>query len=134
MENSVEIKINPRLYPLEVIYSAAYVFLDKAYITLDGDPEKEIIVKLKPKQHCKNEKLKEEFKNELVNYCFYKTHSEKYENLRTTILQRALATNLQEDLIDEVLENMEEDEDFEDVEKIAVPWEEKYGKKKKKKK
>ena len=50
-------KINPNLYSLEVIYSAAYAFLNKAYILLDGNPEKEILVKLKSKSNEDPEKL-----------------------------------------------------------------------------
>ena len=54
METNLKVKkgfviltVNPKIYPLETVYSAAYTFLDKAYILLDGDPKKEIIVKLK---------------------------------------------------------------------------------------
>jgi len=34
-KDSVIVSINPKLYDLETVYSAAYVFLDKAYILLD---------------------------------------------------------------------------------------------------
>ena len=66
--DSVVLSINPKLYALETVYSAAYVFLDRAYILLDGDPEKEILVKLKPKQKEDLDKLGGEFFNELINY------------------------------------------------------------------
>ena len=51
------ISINPKLYPLSVIYSAAYWLLDKAHVIIDGDPETEILVEIRPR--VKNVDLKE---------------------------------------------------------------------------
>jgi hypothetical protein len=48
--NSVVVSVNPKIFPLEVIYSAAYVFLDRAYIMIDGDPQEDILVQLKTKK------------------------------------------------------------------------------------
>ena len=55
--DSVILNINAKIYALETIYSAAYVFLDRAYILLDGDPENEVIIELKPKAEENLEKL-----------------------------------------------------------------------------
>jgi His-Xaa-Ser system protein HxsD len=113
---SNEVKINPKIYPLEVIYSATYMLLDKAFIVIDGDPNKEIIIKIKPKNDNKQEDLVNELNNELINYSVYKTQSEKNKDIRQTLIQRALLTNgFEDDTID-------------DPEGIAIPWEEKYGK------
>jgi His-Xaa-Ser system protein HxsD len=60
-----EISLNPKIYPLEALYSAAYVFLDRAYIRFEGDPDKEIKVLIKPKGD--EEKIADEFMNELIN-------------------------------------------------------------------
>ena len=57
-EDTVILNINPKLYSLETVYSAAYVFLDRAYILLDGDPKEKIVVKLKPKKEENLEKDK----------------------------------------------------------------------------
>ena len=48
------------------------------------------------------------------------------------LLQRALITNDasildNDEEFDELIEGLEDDEDLEDPEGIAVPWEEKYG-------
>ena len=74
-----ELKLNPKIYPLDVIYSAAYVFLDRAYIKLDGDPEKEIVVNIEGK---KGEDLDKEFMNELVNYGDYKNRAKETKKVR----------------------------------------------------
>jgi len=134
-ENSVVIKINPKLYPLETVYSAAYVFLDKAYVLLDGDPKKEILVELKPKQKQDLKTLGGEFFNELINYADYQKRAEHTKKTRETILQRALITNdpsilqnnIANDEFDNLPEDLEDNDYLEDPEGIAIPWEEKYG-------
>lgn len=139
-ENQVLISVNPKIYPLDAIYSAAYVFLDKAYILLDGNPEEKITIELKPKEKHDLEKLGREFNNELLNYAQYKKQAELNAPLRQILLQRALLTNdpsLQDSAAKEDedlgLDDLDDDLDFlEDPEGIAIPWEEKYGKKAKK--
>lgn len=142
-EGSVIVNINPKLYGLETVYSAAYVFLDRAYIMLDGDPEKEIVVKLKAKKEEDLEKLGSEFFNELINYADYQKRAEQTKKIREMLMERALITNdpsvigdsaSEEDKeFDDLTEELEDDEDYlEDPEGIAIPWEEKYGDKAKK--
>jgi His-Xaa-Ser system protein HxsD len=91
--NLVVITVNPKLYALDVIYSAAYVFLDRCYVLLNGEPETNIIIELKPKNEENVEKLGREFMNELLNYSAYKTRAEKTKNIRETIIKKALLTN-----------------------------------------
>jgi His-Xaa-Ser system protein HxsD len=128
LENgSAIITLNPKIYQLEVIYSAAYVFLDRVYILLDGDPEKSIIVSIKPKTKEDAKTLAMEFTNELINYADYKSRSEDTKHLREILLTRALITN--DPAIAEQEEIIEDDDDYiEDPEGIAIPWEDKYGK------
>ncbi|MFW6014419.1 MAG: hypothetical protein ACOCQG_04560 [Candidatus Nanoarchaeia archaeon] len=120
-----KISLSPYIYPLDVVYSASYVLLEKAYITIEGDPKKEIIAHLKPKN--KDENLGEEFCNQLINYLEYKQNFEKNANIRQMIMQRALITN-DPSLLEDIFEDEVEDEDIDDPDGIAVPWEEKYGK------
>lgn len=132
---SIRITINPELYSLEVIYSAAYVFLNRAYVLLDGDPKEEIIIVLKSKTGEDLEKLSGEFLNELINYGDYSIRSEQTKAIREMILQRALITNdsaiVSDPEFDKILKELEDEGDTfpDDPEGIAIPWEEKYGKK-----
>ena len=48
-DNSARVVLDAKIYPKDVVYSAAYVFIDRAYVILEGDPEKHITVGLKPK-------------------------------------------------------------------------------------
>jgi His-Xaa-Ser system protein HxsD len=133
VDGSARVCVNPKLHNLDVVYSAAYTFLDKAYILLDGDPDNEIIVTIRPKDGYNAEKLGFEFSNELLNYSHYKSKVKELGVVRQVILQRALLVydtknaNYEDGNSEEVDSLIDEDLDFEDVEDIATPWEEKYG-------
>jgi His-Xaa-Ser system protein HxsD len=142
-ENYVLVSVNPQIYSLDTIYTAAYVFLEKAYLVLDGNLQKEISIKLTGKKKCGKEELTilgEEFLNELINYGFYKKQSEQNKQIRQILLRKALLTGLDEEIEQgeflkefEDLQYEEEDlEEIEDPEGIAIPWEEKYGDRRKK--
>lgn len=108
------LSINPKIYPLDVVYSAAYTLLDQAYIVLDGDPEDEIIAEIRPKRNMELKKLGNDFNNELINYAVYKKQSEKNTLIRQAIIQRVLLTN-----------GFETDKESKDPEGMASHWEEK---------
>lgn len=117
-KNSVIVSINPSIYPLDVVYSASFVMMDKAYVNIDGDPMNKIIVEMVPKKDADLEDLGNALNEELINYSVYKAQTEKNAAIRQTIIQRALLTNGYEP----------EEEQMDDPEGIAVPWEERYGK------
>ncbi|MCX6802461.1 MAG: hypothetical protein NT067_05125 [Candidatus Diapherotrites archaeon] len=138
-ENKAVISVNPKIFPLEIIYSSAYVFLDKAYFVIDGDPKTKIKVIMKAKKKIGKEKLEElalEFHNEMVNYSSYAIQSAKNQAVREAIIKRALATNLGEEAAEEIAGEEEkaggkaekidfsEEKDlyFDDPEGIAEPW------------
>lgn len=131
--DSVVLNVNPKLYALETVYSAAYVFLDRAYILLDGDPDKEIIIRLKPREKEDLEKLGGEFFNELINYSDYKNRAEQTQKIREMLLQRAMITNdpsitiENDDEFEDILKELDDDDIIDDPEGIAIPWEDKYG-------
>jgi len=114
----VLLSINPQIYPLDIVYSAAYALLDKAYIVLDGDPEEEIIAELRLKIEGDLKKLGDEFNNELLNYAVYKKQSEKNALLRQAIVQRALLTN-----------GFDEDISLDDADNLLAPWESNFDEK-----
>lgn len=132
-ENYVVLSLNPKIYPLDIIYSAAYVLMDKIFVVIDGDPKEEIIVELRPKDKKKDlEELGRDFNNELLNYAVYKIQSEKSKEIKDTIVKRALLTNEKcveeqdfEESIEEKPEEIDEEESYiDDPLGIAKPWEE----------
>jgi len=124
--NYLLVSVNPKIYGLDIVYYASYVLMDRAYVILNGNPEKEIFVELRPKDNSDLEALGREFNNELLNYAVYMKQSAKNQRLREAILQRVLMTNLTP------LEGEEPKGMMEDAERIAKPWREKRGKRRKK--
>jgi len=97
-EGAVEVKVDPEIYPLSIIYQACDVFLDRAHVFIKGDPESEVKVVLKPKD--KDMDLRDlggEFSNELVNYSSYFIRKYINKDMRNTILKRAFLTGNDKD-------------------------------------
>jgi His-Xaa-Ser system protein HxsD len=131
--------VNTKLYPPEVIYSAAYVFIDRAHFLFGGDPKKEVVVTIKSKEKGLDlKRLCLDFNNELINYSVYVIQAARKQAIREAIIKRALATNtepeeteMDENESDEgetdessAAEN-ETDEDegwLDDPDGIAEPW------------
>jgi len=125
------ISVNPKLYSLNVVRSAAYVFLDKAHVIINGDPNSEIIVKLKPKN--KNDNLEElalDFQNELLNYAHYSDRVKDNIEIIKMILQTALFSadktlvdEIEEKEVKEILEELEKEDQelMKEVKKLKKP-------------
>lgn len=113
-ENMVLVSISPRIYPLTVIYSAAYAFIDNCYVLIDGDPREEVLVELRPKTKTDLKILGREFNNELVNYANYAAQCVRTAKLRQIILKRVLLTH--------------DSRKSEHVEKTNEPWKEPFEK------
>lgn len=130
--NSVLISVNPKIFPLEVVYSATYSLMDKAYSIIDGDPEEEIFVELKPKDKKLDlEQLGREFNNELLNYAVYMVQNSKNQDLINTLIQRAFLTNsapsvpqntVNDKPVDEKDTSVDEFSYIDDPLGIAKPW------------
>lgn len=116
--NLLLVSIDPDIYPLEVVYSATYMFLDKAYVMLDGDPKENITVQFKAKEDDLDlEKLLGEFQNELINYSVYAVQAARTSEIREAITKRALKT-----VEEGETESEDEGEWVEDPKGIAETW------------
>ncbi|MBU1704458.1 MAG: His-Xaa-Ser system protein HxsD [Nanoarchaeota archaeon] len=97
-ENYSLVSINPKTYPLEAVYSAAYLFTEKAYVLIEGDPSIEIIVELSPKAKANNAKtMAQSFNNELLHQSLFNLTSKKNATARDMILRQVFATNSKND-------------------------------------
>ncbi len=126
-KNQITITVDSRIYPLEVVYGAAYVFLDKAYLFLDGDPKKKIAITIKGKKELSKKEtgnLAREFLNELLNYSLRYQISKQNRKIREYIVGTALLGAVREEPAETEKEDWQKDSLG-----IAVPWEEKYKKK-----
>lgn len=126
----MEIILNSKIYPQEAILNASYVFIDRAYIFLDSDAKTENIrVSFKGKNKLSEKQfkaLKGEFMNELLHSSLRYQISKNNKKIREYIIGRALYSAFPaSDLI-----TTEKLDYQQDPLGIAMPWEEKYGKKK----
>ena len=136
--DTLVLKINTKIYSLEALYKTCYVFIDKAYLFLDGDPRREIEVIIKGKKKLKRaelEKIAGEFTNELLNNSLRMTLSKKTAKIREQIVEQALFSAIpmqenqeEEACVEGIIEGTENSAENDPL-GIAVPWEEKYGKK-----
>jgi len=88
-ENMVSVSVDPKIFPLDTIFSAAYVFIDDAYVIITGDPNQEVVVKFKGKGKCGLVEMGRKFNNELLNYAFYAVQTARTMPIRTALMQRA---------------------------------------------
>jgi len=131
----VEIKLNSKIYPVEAILNACYLFIDRAYIFLDSDP-KGIQIKISFKSKSGDSKkqleaLKGEFMNELLHCVLRYGISKDNKKIREYIVGRALYSVLPSS---EAVSSNDKINYQDDPLGIAKPWEKKYGKQKKCKK
>lgn len=87
----IKVPVSLKLYTLQAVQSAGYVFMDRAYVRLEDEKKDSLVVWLKSKNEKQDlQKLALEFSDELLNYAHYfsslKTNAENMKIL----LQRAL--------------------------------------------
>ena len=126
------LKLNSKIYPLEAILNTCYAFIDRAYIFLDWDSKKENIkVSIKGKKSLsgkQSELLVNEFRNELLHCTLRYQVSINNKKIREYIIGRALFTVLPASDLFSTNEKLDYQKD---PLGIAIPWEKKYGRKKK---
>jgi His-Xaa-Ser system protein HxsD len=144
------VSVHKSLYPHDVLFGTAFAFLDRCYVHLDVEAADRIRIELTPRpgSPLSGAELAGEFKNELVNQALRFKLAKQTEKVRTMIVGRAIgeaqpsdappdrgpAGHQVPDLPPEVARLLAEEDDgldfLDDPLGIAVPWEEKYGKKK----
>jgi His-Xaa-Ser system protein HxsD len=131
--DTLEISLSTKVYPLEAIYGTCYVFIDRAYLFLDGDPKKEIKVSIKGKETLSKKQLEAlagEFLNELLSATLRANLDKETKKIRQHIVEQAIFSAVGPEI--ETGEVVEETVNYEDDPLgIAVPWEDKYGDSKK---
>ncbi|NUN13519.1 MAG: His-Xaa-Ser system protein HxsD [Myxococcales bacterium] len=125
------LSLDKGLYPLDVVYGAAYVLIDRAYVLLDRAPDGRFLIRLQVKEGPLDTKtltaLAGEMQNELLSQALRRKITKANKQLLETIVTRAIggATGA---LTPGVFPE-EDDLDFlDDPLGIAVPWEERFSK------
>ena len=123
-QNKLRFTIDLGAYELESVYQAAYAMLDRLYFFFDKKSAGTLVAEIKPKMKLSAgglEALKGEFFNELLNSELRMTVARRTRKIREALIAQALigATAEKADYTKDPLG-------------ISLPWEEKYGRKKKK--
>ena len=142
-ENSVTITVQTELYSKAAIYGAAYLFIDSCYIFLDVPSTGLISVQLstlRESDRAALDQLAGRFMNELLAQAFRQELANQNKDLLEVIVAQSLSSGNAVPSVPPApsidlseLEGLDlDDEPFEDPLGIAVSWEDKHGKNKKK--
>lgn len=132
---AVSLRVDSNLYPLESIYAAAYVFIDRCYVFLDRPDKERVRVSLSPKKgKLEGDAARDvvgEFANELLSCAWRAQIARDSRATIEAVTAQALSGARGAPSLDELEAFDFSEEAFDDPLGIAMSWEEKYAKKKK---
>lgn len=130
---SVSILLDEALYPLEALYGATYVFIDRCYVFMDRPSADRVRVTLTSKAGSPDaQALKElvgEFANELLSCAWRHAIIQENKTHIESVTMQAIAGAMGPPSLDDLASFDFTEEPFEDPLGIAMSWEEKYKKK-----
>jgi His-Xaa-Ser system protein HxsD len=126
----VTVQVNREVYPLDAIYGASYVFIDRCFVLLDAPDSNHVMVQLRSRETLDEQGLRTlcgEFVNELLTQAWRQRVLEANRPIVQALANRAMAGVVGFAGLGELAQQFDADA-FDDPLGIAVPWEEKYGK------
>ena len=126
----VSFEVDEELYPLEAVYGACYLFLDKCFIYLSRSKPQVVDVRLTARESvtpAELDVLAGEFANELLSQALRLRLSQATLRIREYYTAAALRAAASAPSVDDLLAELESEELMEDPLEIMVPWEEKHG-------
>jgi His-Xaa-Ser system protein HxsD len=128
----VSVLVDSSLYPLEALYGAAYIFIDRCYVLLDKPDATHFKISLSTKKgDADAETLKAlvgEFSNELLSSAWRAKITQENRAIIESVTSRAIAGAMGPPSFDDLAAFDFTEEPFEDPLGIAQSWEEKYKK------
>jgi His-Xaa-Ser system protein HxsD len=135
-KGAIALTVDAGLYPLSALYAAGYIFIDRCYVLLDKPDATHFRVTLAVKKGEATEAVLSSFVGEFGNELLSCAWRAKIAEESRAIIESATAQALQGAMGPPSLDDLEKfdfsEEAFEDPLGIAMSWEEKYGKNKKK--
>lgn len=131
-DTSVSLTLDATLYPLQAIYGAAYIFIDRCFVFLDKPEEGKVRVVLAARESVEEEQalraLVGEFANELLSCSWRHQITEDNRTTIETVTMQAIAGAMGEPSLDDLANFDFTDEALDDPLGIAQSWEEKHAK------
>ncbi|NVB36983.1 His-Xaa-Ser system protein HxsD [Pseudenhygromyxa sp. WMMC2535] len=132
-EQSVSMTLDAELYPLQAVYGAAYIFIDRCYVFIDRPEAGRFRVTLSAKQGVEEiaalRALIGEFANELLSCAWRHQITQDNRVAIETVTVQAIAGAMGEPSLDDLADFDFTDEALDDPLGIAQSWEEKHGRK-----
>lgn len=125
-QRRVSFTLDESIYDLDVVYGAAYLFVDRCYVWLDRPADHKVDVVLRTKGEADAavlEALAGEFQNELLNQALRKNIGETNAKIREFIMARAFFAVDAPSTIDRLLAELDAEEMKDSELEIPVPWE-----------
>ncbi len=131
---TVTLAVDATIYPLQALYGASYIFIDRCYVFIDRPEEGQFRVVLSPKDASPDAEalrsLVGEFANELLSCAWRHQITQDNRVAIETVTMQAIAGAMGEPSLDDLAAFDFSDEAFDDPLGIAQSWEEKHGKSK----
>jgi len=131
-DGSARLEIDATLYPLDALYGASYVFIDRCYVFLERPAEQRYRVTLSPKKAMDAAALHAlvgEFTNELLSCAWRQQITEANRAQIEAVTLQAIAGAMGPPSLEDLANFDFTDAPLEDPLGIATSWEEKYKKK-----
>jgi His-Xaa-Ser system protein HxsD len=132
-DHSVSMNLDAELYPLQAVYGASYIFLDRCFVFLERPEPGQLRVTLSAKQSVEEpEALRSligEFANELLSCSWRHQVTQDNRVAIETVTVQAIAGAMGEPSLDDLADFDFTDEALDDPLGIAQSWEEKHGRK-----
>jgi len=122
--------VDESVYPLEAVYGACYLFVEKCFVYLSRAKPGVVKVRLtsrEPATPAELDALAGEFANELLSQATRLRLAQATARIREYYAAAALRAAASAPSIDDLLAELESEELGEDPLQIMVPWEEKHG-------
>jgi His-Xaa-Ser system protein HxsD len=129
-QDHISFEVDESIYPLEALYGACYLFLDRCFVFLSRTSSGAVTVRLTAREAASAEALEAlagEFGNELLSQVTRLRLSQSTARIREFYTAAALRAAASAPSVDELLAELESEELLEDPLEIMVPWEEKHG-------
>ncbi len=131
-QGSLTLELDGTLYPLEALYGAAYVFIDRCFVLLDKSADGRFHVTLAWKKGDASEaalrELAGEFANELLSCAWRAKITQENKALIESVTLQAIGGAMGPPSLDDLASFDFTEEPFEDPLGIAMSWEDKYKK------
>ena len=129
-KDQISFEVDESVYPLEALYGACYLFLEKCFVYLSRSKPQFVDVRLTARGSAtptELDALAGEFANELLSQALRLRLSQSTARIREYYTAAALRAAASAPSIDDLLAELESEELGEDPLEIMVPWEEKHG-------